>query len=249
MHQILVRSTQALNHILLFYGLYLIIFQGVSWTWLLVSYAFFFVVGMLGINIGYHRLISHKSFKTYKPLEYLFALCGCVTMVGSPIPWVAVHRKHHHHTDTEDDVHSPHILGKFKAWFGFWLLQNTIHPKYTSDLRREKFYLYAHRYYFAINILYAGILTLIDPLLLIFGYAIPAVMILHCTSIIIVIAHIHGYQNHKTGDESRNSWIANLATMGEGWHNNHHANSKAWNTQENWWEFDPPAWIIRLIKV
>ena len=90
---------------------------------------------------------------------------------------------------------------------------------------------------------------MIDPLLLIFGYAIPAVMILHCTSIIIVIAHIHGYQNHKTGDESRNSWIANLATMGEGWHNNHHANSKAWNTQENWWEFDPPAWIIRLIKV
>ena len=96
--------------------------------------------------------------------------------------------------------------------------------------------------------MYVAILFSVNPLLVIFAYAIPTVLVLHSTSAIIVIAHIHGYKNHNVDDESRNSWIASLITLGEGWHNNHHANSKAWNNQERWWELDPPAWIIRLIK-
>ena len=84
--------------------------------------------------------------------------------------------------------------------------------------------------------------------MVIYGYAIPSVLVLHSTSAIIVIAHRHGYKTYKVDDESRNSWIANLITLGEGWHNNHHNNSRAWKSGEKWWELDPPAWIIRLIK-
>jgi stearoyl-CoA desaturase (delta-9 desaturase) len=86
-------------------------------------------------------------------------------------------------------------------------------------------------------------------LFLIFVYAIPACLCLHSTSAIIVIAHIHGYKSHPLkNDQSRNSWIANLITLGEGWHNNHHAKPYAWSNWERWWEFDIPSLVIRVIK-
>lgn len=247
MHNTLVRSTQILNHLLFLLGLYLVVFQGVSVMYFLYSVLIYWFIGVFGINIGYHRLISHRSFSTYKPIEYFLAFIGCITMIGSPLAWSALHRQHHGHAETDKDPHSPYQLGWFKAWFGFWNI-DVINPKYIKDIRKIPFYKYTHKYYFAINIVYVVALGLIDPLWIVFGYAIPTVFVLHSTSAIIVIAHIHGYKNHKINDESRNSWIASLITLGEGWHNNHHANSKAWNNQEHWWEFDPPAWIIRLIK-
>jgi len=246
-HNTLVRSTQILNHVLLLVGLGLIFFYEVSAVYLLYSLFIYWFIGVMGINIGYHRLISHRSFETYKWLEYALGLIGCITMIGSPLAWTAIHRQHHGHADTDKDVHSPYKLGWIKAWFGFWNIQH-IHPKYIKDIRKKSFYKLTHKYYFLINIIYAGILFVINPLLVIFAYAIPTVLVLHSTSAIIVIAHIHGYKNHNVDDESRNSWIASLITLGEGWHNNHHANSKAWNNQERWWELDPPAWIIRTIK-
>lgn len=247
MHNTLVRSIQIVNHILFLFGLYLIIFGTVPAVYLLYSLLIYWFIGVFGINIGYHRLISHRSFNTSKWIEYTLALIGCITMIGSPLAWTALHRQHHGHAETELDPHSPYQLGWVKAWFGFWKIDN-IHPKYIKDIRKQIFYKYTHKFYFLINIVYIIILGLIDPVWIIFGWAIPTVFVLHSTSAIIVIAHIHGYRNHQVNDESRNSWIASLITLGEGWHNNHHANSKAWNNQENWWEFDPPAWIIRLIK-
>lgn len=247
MHNTLVRTTQVINHLLFLLGLYLIFFHSVPVIYLFYSVLIYWFIGVFGINIGYHRLISHRSFTTYKWIEYVLAFIGCITMVGSPLAWTALHRQHHGHAETEKDPHSPYQLGWFKAWFGFWNIEN-IHPKYIKDIRKLPFYKFTHAYYFAINIVYIAILAAIDPIWIIFAWAIPTVLVLHSTSAIIVIAHIHGYRNHDSNDQSRNSWIASLITLGEGWHNNHHANSKAWNNQEKWWELDPPAWIIRLIK-
>lgn len=247
MHNLLVRSTQVVNHILLLAGLYLIIAGIVPAVYLFYSVLIYWFIGVFGINIGYHRLISHRSFTTYKWIEYVLAIIGSITMIGSPLAWTALHRQHHGHAETEKDPHSPYVLGWFRAWFGFWKVIN-IHPKYIKDIRKQNFYKYTHKFYFLINIVYITALGLIDPVWIIFGWAIPTVFVLHSTSAIIVIAHMHGYRTHEVDDESRNSWIASLITLGEGWHNNHHANSKAWNNQERWWELDPPAWIIRLIK-
>ena len=245
-HNTIVRSLQVLTHLLSFYGIYYCISVG-SIDWLLYSVLVYWVIGVLGINIGFHRLISHRSFETYKPIEYILALIGCITTIGSPLAWSALHRHHHGHAEKETDVHSPYQLGWFKAWFGIWTIPH-ISPKLTRDFRKNKFYIFTHRYYLHIILTYTAILAIINPLYIIFVYAIPAVLVLHSTSAIIVIAHIHGYKTHDINDESRNSWIASLITLGEGWHNNHHANSKAWNNQERWWELDPNAWIIRAIK-
>lgn len=246
-HNVVVRSLQVLNHLLLLIGIYYC-FATSSWMWLLYSLLVYWTIGVLGINIGFHRLISHRSFETYKPVEYFLGLVGIITTIGSPLAWSALHRQHHGHTETEKDPHSPYQIGWFRAWFGFWDVKH-INARLAKDLRRIPFYKYTHKYYLHIIVAYNIILALINPLLIVFVYAIPAVLVLHSSSAIIVIAHIHGYKTHDLGhEEARNSWIASLITLGEGWHNNHHADSKAWNNQQKWWELDPNAWIIRAIK-
>tara|TARA_B100000212_G_scaffold278502_1_gene218162 strand:+ start:1448 stop:2179 length:732 start_codon:yes stop_codon:yes gene_type:complete len=240
-HNSIVRILQILTHILLIAGLFIQPFL------ILYSILIYWVIGVLGINIGYHRLISHRSFETWKPVEYFLALVGIITTVGSPLAWSALHRQHHQHAETEHDPHSPYQIGNLRAWFGFWNVE-TINIMLARDLRKIPFYKFTHKYYLGIILAYCAILALIDPLWIIYGYAIPAVLVLHSTSAIIVIAHRHGYKTYKVDDESRNSWIASIITLGEGWHNNHHNNSRSWKSGEKWWELDPPAWIIRLIK-
>jgi len=241
-HNQQVRSMQVMTHLLALVGLYY-----ASLDYLLTSIITFWVIGVLGINIGYHRLISHRSFKTNKYIERFLALVGTITLVGSPVAWVAIHRTHHKHAETEQDPHSPYQLGIFKSWFGLWNIPK-LNVRIVSDLRADSFYRFLHKYYLTINAVWCICLALVDPWLVIYAYAIPAVLVLHSTSTIIVIAHKHGYKTYDINDESRNSWIASLVTLGEGWHNNHHAKPRDWNNQHKWWELDPNAWIIRLIK-
>jgi stearoyl-CoA desaturase (delta-9 desaturase) len=167
--------------------------------------------------------------------------------MGSPLAWVAVHRQHHRYSDTDMDPHSPHNLGIIRAWLGFW--DNIkIDLRNCKDLRKDKVHRFIHKNYMLIHAAYVLMLVLINPLLVIFVYAIPAVMVFHSAGAFDVIAHLHGYRNYDTPDKSKNSWIANIVTMGEGWHNNHHAKPYAWSNWERWWEVDVPSLIIRVIK-
>lgn len=240
-HNLIVRSLQILTHIGLIAGVF------IEPLYILYSILIYWIIGSLGINVGYHRLISHRSFQTYKPIEYALALIGVITTVGSPLAWTALHRQHHAHAETEKDPHSPYILGNWKAWFGIWDVKR-LDVKLIQDLKNNNFYKWTHKNYLWIILSYCVLLALINPIWIIYGYAIPAVLVLHSTSAIIVIAHRHGYKSFDIKDESKNSWIASLITLGEGWHNNHHANSRDWKQGYQWWELDPPAWIIRLIK-
>lgn len=244
-HNQTVRSLQILNHLLLFIGLY---FAYKNPSLLLVSLITFWVIGVLGINIGYHRLLSHRSFSTHPLVEKFLAVVGCLTTVGSPLAWVALHRAHHRHSDQPKDPHDPRRLGAARAWLGIWK-KVRLSPRIVSDLRKSPFYRFCHNYYFLIIGFYCLVLALINPLYIIFVYAIPACLCLHSTSVIIVVAHFHGYRTHQTNDKSLNSWIASLVTLGEGWHNNHHAHPYRWKQGEKWWELDPPAWIISMIRV
>ena len=245
-HNQTVRGLQVINHILMIAGVIFVLFTG-TWEWLGTSLIFYVVTGILGVNVGYHRLISHRSFKTYLPIEKLLSVIGVVTTIGSPMAWTAIHRQHHRAAEKPDDPHSPYQVGKFNAWFGFWNYL-PLNPKLVREMRKDKFQKFLHNHYLALIVVYCGILAMIDPLLVIFGYAIPACLCLHSTSSIIVIAHYHGYKPYQVNDESRNSWIAHLLSLGEGWHNTHHAKPYQWQQGEQWWEFDPPSWIIRLIK-
>lgn len=241
-HSLIVRSLQILVHLLSLVGLY-------HWTnsyWPLTIFLYYFL-GILGINIGYHRLLSHRSFKTKKIIERILSLFGVLTVMGSPLAWVAVHRQHHRYSDTELDPHSPHRIGIVRSWLGFWG-KVEISSMTTKDLRKDSYQKFLHNHYLEINLAYVIVLFLIDPWLVIYAWAIPAMMIFHSAGAFDVIAHIQGYRSYNTADQSKNSWVANIITMGEGWHNNHHARPSAWRQGEKWWEIDPPSWIIRLIK-
>jgi len=245
-HNQTVRGLQICNHVILIAGLlYCLLFD--QWSWLLISLYFYVVTGILGVNVGYHRLISHRSFQTYKPIEKILSLIGVITTIGSPIAWTAIHRQHHRYAEKPEDPHSPYQVGKFNAWFGFWNYL-PLNPKLVREMRKDKFQKFLHTYYLRIILVYCLILFLLNPWLVIFGYAIPACFCLHSTSSIIVIAHYHGYKPYVVNDQSRNSWIAHLLSLGEGWHNTHHAKPFQWKQGEKWWELDPPSWIIRLIK-
>lgn len=246
-HNQQVRGLQVINHIV---GLIGIVYALITaqYHYFLITLIFYWVTGTLGINVGYHRLMSHRSFQTNKYIEKFLSLVGVITTVGSPMAWIAVHRQHHRSCERPGDPHSPYIIGNWRAWFGIWDL-NKLDLKLVRDIRKDAFHKWMHNNYIYIIAIYCLILALIDPMLIVFAYCIPACLCLHSSSAIIVIAHRHGYKTYELKqDQSRNSWIANIITLGEGWHNNHHAKPYAWSNWEKWWEWDIPSLIIRVIK-
>jgi fatty-acid desaturase len=245
-HNDKVRGLQVINHIASIVGISLA-FYFQEWYLFLVALLVYWAIGILGINVGYHRLLSHRSFKTRLWTEKLLSVIGILTTVGSPLAWVAIHRQHHRRAEHPGDPHSPYLIGNLRAWFGIWP-KIRLDLKLIRDLREQEFQRWLHKNYFVIIFAYVAILACINPWLVVFAYCLPACLCLHSSSAIIVIAHRHGYVTHKVNDHSRNSWIANLITMGEGWHNNHHAKPYAWSNWEKWWEWDIPALIIRVIK-
>lgn len=246
-HNIKVRALQVVNHLLFAVGIAYVVMTG-AYSYALVGLLSYWGLGVLGINIGYHRLLAHRSFSTYPIVEKVLSVIGVITSVGSPLAWVTLHRMHHKTTETAADPHSPYLLGNFRAWFGFWNITH-LDLNLSKDIRKDKFQKRLHKYYFEIILVYCAALAVIDPMLIIFAYCIPACLCLHSSSAIIVIAHRQGYKTHDLGiDEARNSWVASLITLGEGWHNNHHHNPRAWSNQEKWWELDPNAWLIKLIR-
>lgn len=246
-HNQTVRTLQIINHILALFGLiWMSVTTNFHYLWFSVSG--YVIFGMLGINVGYHRLISHRSYITYDITEKILGILGVLATVGSPLGWSAIHRQHHRCVEREGDPHSPHLSPAWRVWFGLWRVPK-LDARLVKDLRSSGWYRFLHKQYHWIIAGYVLILALIDPLLVIFAYALPATMVLHGTSVITVWAHKHGYRNHDLGrDQSRNSWLAHLFSLGEGWHNNHHAAPWRWNTKQRWWEIDPPAAVIRLIK-
>jgi len=161
-------------------------------------------------------LISHRSFRTWYPVEFILSFISVITTVGSPLAWVAIHRQHHRSCERPGDPHSPYLLGNWRAWFGIWDIV-TLDLKLVRDLRNSRLQKFLHRHYSKIVLSWIVILAFIDPLLIVFVYAIPACLCLHSTSAIIVIAHRHGYKTYSLrNDQSRNSWIANLINSRRG---------------------------------
>jgi stearoyl-CoA desaturase (delta-9 desaturase) len=245
-HNQSVRLLQILNHLLIVIGLYFA-FSTEAYSYLLISILCYWTIGILGINVSLHRLLTHRSFETSTLIEKTLSIISVVATVGSPIAWVAVHRHHHKSADTIADVHSPHHIGIMNAWLGFWNYSG-IELRLVKDLRKDTWQKLCHKNYFYIIFLYCLVLALIDPWLVIFAYAIPVTLCLHSSSIVNILGHMHGYRTFNTKDKSTNSWIASIFSMGDGWHNNHHADPRAWSNWKKWWEVDVASMVIKVIK-
>lgn len=249
-----VRLMQAINFIVSLVGIVYIISVD-QYSWLTVSLISWFFIGHVSAIITLHRMLTHRSFRTWPWLENFLSFLTIYSTIGPTIAWVGMHRMHHANSDRLGDPHSPYVEDKFsnwqafKVWIGYDWHVESISMNYVKDLIRKPLHKWMFHNYFKVIIITSIILIAINPLLWIFLYALPATLTVQVIGLVNVLGHRHGYRTYETNDKSTNSWIAAVIALGEGWHNNHHARPGAWYAGEKWWELDPMGWIIKLIKI
>jgi stearoyl-CoA desaturase (delta-9 desaturase) len=225
-----------------------------SWRAFAVALFLYWVATGLGISMGYHRLLTHRSYKVPAALEYFFAVCGTLTLEGGPISWVATHRVHHQKSDQHGDPHSPRD-GAWWAHVGWILLGEANHnntrlmSKYAPDLAKHRFYVWLNDYHWIpLAILGALLLGMGGISMFLWGIFVRVVFGLHTTWLVNSATHMWGRRRFNTRDDSRNNWWVALLTFGEGWHNNHHAHPTSARHGLAWYEFDPSWILLKVLK-
>jgi stearoyl-CoA desaturase (delta-9 desaturase) len=226
-----------------------------SWKALFISALLWWISGSLGIGMGYHRLLTHRGYKTPKWVEYFLTLCATLALEGGPIFWVATHRIHHQFSDQDGDPHSPRD-GKWWSHMGWILTGKSMHhdtstlAHYVPDLAKDKFHVWITKYHYVPMIVLGMALLALGGLpFLLWGIFLRTVMGLHCTWLVNSATHIWGSRRFKTRDLSTNNWLVALMTFGEGWHNNHHAHPTSARHGLRWYEVDLNWYGIWALKV
>jgi fatty-acid desaturase len=219
-------------------------------TYVLLWYTLvaYLIVSWFGAAVSYHRFVTHSSFTVHRPIKLTLLYIGALTCLPPPITTAFIHRAHHKFSDTEDDPHSPYHISKFWLSIGFKWKDIKENPRSIIDLLRDKDMVFFERHHYLIIFSWVCFLFIIDPLAVLYVYALPATLIWFATHIAIWQGHGTGYRNYETSDNSVNSVFVFLM-LGEGWQNNHHNTPKAWSNWEKWWEIDIPSIIIWLIKL
>jgi stearoyl-CoA desaturase (delta-9 desaturase) len=210
-----------------------------------------YVVRMFAVTAGFHRYFSHKSFKTSRAMQFLLAVLAQSTAQRGALWWAAKHRHHHKHSDTEEDVHSPRHRGFLYSHVGWIFDAKHEETDYDAvpDLTkyRELVWLNEHDKVAAVVLAIICFLIAGWPGLFI-GFFLSTVLLFHGTFFINSLAHVHGKQRYVTGDDSRNNWWLAVITLGEGWHNNHHAYMASTRQGFRWYEFDPTYYALKAMS-
>lgn len=225
-----------------------------SWSGLFLALFLFWLTGGLGLSMCYHRLLTHRSFKTSKWFEYFLTICGATALEGGPLLWVAIHRKHHQFADKDGDPHSPRE-GMWWAHAGWVLMGNSLRQdvatlkRYVPDLAEDKFHVWLTKYHLVPTGILAIILFAIGGFrLVLWGTFFRTVLGLHVTWIVNSAAHIWGSRRFETRDSSTNNWLIALISFGDGWHNNHHALPVSARHGLKWYEIDLSFYTIWILK-
>jgi stearoyl-CoA desaturase (delta-9 desaturase) len=217
----------------------------------LVLAAALYLVRMFAITAGYHRLFSHRSYRTSRVFQFLLGCAAQSSAQSGVLWWAARHREHHRHSDTELDPHSPAVHGFFVSHVG-WVFHRRaerIDRSLIPDLTRCRELVWLDRHQFLPAVLLAGLCLLIGggPGLVV-GFGWSTVATWHATFAINSLAHVHGTQRYVTGDDSRNNLFLALLTLGEGWHNNHHWYQASTRQGFRWWEVDVTYYVLRALS-
>jgi stearoyl-CoA desaturase (delta-9 desaturase) len=212
------------------------------------------IVISLGIGLGYHRLLTHRSFKAPKWLEYTMTVFGSMAIQDDAPRWVATHRIHHAFTETDKDPHSTRP-GLFWAHMG-WVLKGTaqdydetVLKKYVPDLMKDKFHVFFAKYYY-VPLIVSGFLfyAVGGWSMVLWGVFLRVVVGWHTTWFVNSLAHLFGKRPFATKDDSTNNWFVAILTFGEGWHNNHHAFPTSARHGLKWYQLDMNWLTISLFK-
>ncbi len=254
---------RAVPFIILHLGCLGLIWVGWSLTAVIVAVALYFI-RMFAVTGLYHRYFCHKAFRTSRVTQFIFALIGLTAVQRGPLWWSAVHRQHHAHSDEEHDAHSPVKKGFLWSHIG-WLTSSRNFPTDYSrvkDLAKFPELVFLNRfdligplllalglYFFGWGLeVWAPALGTTGMQMLVWGFFVSTVFVFHATCAVNSFAHTLGNKRYETGDESRNSLILALITLGEGWHNNHHHYQASARQGFYWWEIDISYYILKALS-
>lgn len=237
---------------------------GINSMWLFLTvFLVAYIYHAAGITLGYHRLLSHRSYKCPKLLEYLIVSGGYLCLEGSPIFWVTTHRLHHRYSDKPGDPHSP-LDGTWHAFLGWMykpkvLISKEESEKLAPDLYRDPVYRFLHVGHthldgplcLAVSVIYRALLFVFfgpivfaaELLATLLAFSAPLLVNLYCHKPAL------GYMSYDAGDQSRNYWPVALMSLGEGWHNNHHAFPQSARFGIHKGEFDMSFEILKILKL
>ncbi len=226
-----------------------------NWKALGVTILLWWLAGGLGIGAGFHRLLTHRGYKTPKAVEYFLTFCGTLALEGGAINWVVTHRIHHAFTEREGDPHSPRDGG----WWSHmgWILTGTgqqyekaVLARYAPDLMKDRFHVWLNRlYWLPLVLLGLALLSFGGWSYLMWGVFLRVTVGLHGTWLVNSATHMWGKRRFETSDDSTNLWWVALITFGEGWHNNHHAHPRAARHGLAWYEIDFNWYGIRALQL
>lgn len=240
-----------------------VFFTGWSWPALMMM-TVFYLIRMFAITGFYHRYFSHRSYKTSRTAQFVFAAIGASAAQQGPLWWAAHHRHHHPFSDRPEDLHSPQQKGFLYSHIG-WVVQpenQAVDYAKIPDLAKfaELRWIDRHHLLFPVTLgaLCLGLGELLrpwgtnGPQMLIWGFFVSTVLLWHGTFTINSLSHVFGSQRYATGDDSRNNWLLALITLGEGWHNNHHYYATSTRQGFYWWEIDITyygLWIMSKLGI
>jgi len=232
-----------------------------TWTALVLALVLMWLSGNIGITMCYHRLLTHRSFKTPKWFEYVLALCGCLAWQGGPVQWVGIHRIHHKHSDEDTDPHTPRH--GFTWSHALWCMHHDAEGQKgvdaAKDLLRDPGMRWINRLFWVPNLLMVPALYFAGEWVgsmgvsatglswVLWGVALRITIVYHGTWFVNSATHTWGYRNYDTTDNSTNLWWVALLSFGEGWHNNHHAHQRSAAHGLRWYEIDITYWQIRAL--
>lgn len=241
---------------------------GVFWTgWSPVAVGaavFLYFARMFAVTGFYHRYFSHRTFRTSRFMQFVFAVWGATAVQRGPLWWAYHHRHHHRHSDEASDAHSPHVHGFWWSHIGWITSRRNFPTDYNEvrDLARFPELVFLNRFDTLVPLLFAGgiwgvgwgLQTWFPQLgtgpwqMLVWGFFISTTALFHGTACINSLAHVLGRRRYETDDDSRNSLLLAIITLGEGWHNNHHRYQAATRNGFYWWEIDPTYYGLKVLS-
>ena len=222
--------------------------RAVNWTDLALLIAFN-VIGGLGVTVGFHRMLTHRSFQPHPIVKFIFLVFGSMAVEGPALEWAATHIKHHAHSDREGDPHSP-VEGFWHAHMGWMFNRSFADPNiYCRNLVKDPIVVFVSRTFVLWVILSLAIPFAIGGWTgLLWGGLVRIFLTHHITWSVNSVCHTFGKREFETRDQSRNEWIVGLLGLGEGWHNNHHAFPRSAFHGLHWWQFDLSGYVIWTLE-
>jgi len=219
-----------------------------------------YFIRMFGITAGFHRFFSHKTFKTSRAFQFILAYLATSSAQMGPIWWASHHRHHHKYTDEIEDPHTPTLKGFFWAHVGWIMSPSNVPTKeeYVGDLKRFPELKFLDKYHYlapfsmAVSLFALGEYMALNHAqygtngieLLMWGFFVSTVILYHATFTVNSVCHVFGYRTYDTKDGSVNNWLVAILTLGEGWHNNHHAFPNSERQGHKWYQIDICHYIL-----